>query len=97
MNRKCHSLVQLTSENLMGEEETEVIISGGCNMTRELDDIWKLSLTTMRWTHFQQTSLPYNLQFHDACITSDGAMYIFGGIFGPTRKRSNVLQKMWTK
>lgn len=60
-------------------------------------DIWKFSLSTLQWSLYQQTSLPYNLQFHDACVTADGAMYIFGGIFGPTRKRSNALQKMWTK
>lgn len=93
--RKCHSLVQHTVKDVYGSEENFVFIAGGnSGESGALNDIWKLSLNTRRWTRFRQTSLPSTIFFHDACITPDGLMYIFGGI-ATNNLRTNKLLKMW--
>lgn len=92
--RKCHSLVQHTTKDVDGSEETCVYVAGGNLSGTPLNDIWKLSLKTGRWMRFKQTNLPTSLFFHDACISSDGAMYIFGGIT-TNSTRTNDLYKMW--
>lgn len=92
--RKCHSLVQFTTKDIDNNEETCVYIAGGNYQGGPLNDVWKLSLKTRRWMMFRQTCLRTSLFFHDACITSDGAMYIFGGITTNT-SRTNNLYKMW--
>lgn len=92
--RKCHSLVQHTTTDVDGTEETCVYIAGGNASGVPLNDIWKLSLKTYRWMLFKQTNLQSSLFFHDACITPDGAMYIFGGI-STLSTRTNNLLKMW--
>lgn len=94
LRRKCHSLVQYTKTDLMDNKETIVLIAGGTNLEGAIRDIWQLSLKTLRWMKFKQTTLPTTLFFHDACVTSDGAMYIFGGITTNT-VRSDKLLKMW--
>lgn len=92
--RKCHSLVQYKIEEVQRGEDTIVIISGGLNHDGAIKDIWQLSLKNLRWMKFKQTNLQTSLFFHDACITKDGQMYIFGGITTNTI-RSNKLFKMW--
>jgi len=95
--RKCHSLVQHTTKGDVDDaEETSVYIAGGNNQAGPLNDVWRLSLTTRRWTRFKATGLRTTLYFHDACITSDGCMYIFGGITTNT-SRTNNLYKMWVR
>lgn len=90
--RKFHSCVQQQTDNGI-----EVVIAGGSKADSVyLDDIWKLNLTTHQWTKFAQTSLPYQLFFHDAATNGNGCMYTFGG----TTQRSdrmNDLHKMWIK
>jgi hypothetical protein len=92
--RKCHSLIQYKVEDIQRDNDTLVIISGGLNHEGSIRDIWQLSLTHLRWMRYKQTNLPTSLFFHDACITNEGAMYIFGGITTNTI-RSNKLFKMW--
>lgn len=93
--RKCHSLVQHTTRDIYDNEETCVYIVGGTNNnTGPLRDIWKLSLKTLRWTLFRKSILSTTLFFHDACITADGSMYIFGGIT-TNNSRSNKLLRVW--
>lgn len=92
--RKCHSLVQHTTRDIDGFEETCVFVAGGNASGIPLNDIWKLSFKTRRWMRFKQTNLQTSLFFHDACITPDGAMYIFGGI-STLSTRTNNLFKMW--
>lgn len=92
--RKCHSLVQHTTEDVHGNKETFVFIAGGLNHSGAIRDIWQLSLKSFRWVLYKQTNLPTTLFFHDACVTQDGAMYIFGGITTNTI-RSDKLFKMW--
>lgn len=92
--RKCHSLVQHTTKDVYENEETCVFVAGGNYQGGPLNDIWKLSLKTLRWMRFRQTCLRSSLFFHDACITPDGAMYIFGGITTNTT-RTNDLFKIW--
>lgn len=92
--RKCHSLVQHTLKDANGDEETFVYIVGGNNQSGPLSDVWRFSLKTRQWFCFKKAGLRTTLYFHDACITSDGCMYIFGGITSNTQ-RTNNLYKMW--
>lgn len=92
--RKCHSLVQHTVKHDNDEEETFVYILGGNNQAGPLNDVWRFSLKTHRWLCFKKAGLRTSLYFHDSCITSDGCMYIFGGITSNTQ-RTNNLYKMW--
>lgn len=92
--RKCHSLVQHTLKDVNDDEETCVYVAGGNYQNGPLNDLWKLSLKTRRWMRFAQTSLRTSLFFHDACITADGCLYIFGGITTNT-SRTNNLFKIW--
>lgn len=92
--RKCHSVVQYTKSDIYGNKETFVFVAGGLNHDGAIRDIWQLSLKTLRWMQFKQTNLPTTLFFHDACITEDGCMYVFGGITTNTI-RSDKLLKMW--
>lgn len=94
MPRKCHSLVQHTAKDCNENEETCVYITGGNFHGGPLKDVWKLSLKTRRWMRFRMASLRTSLFFHDACITNDACMYIFGGITTNTQ-RTNNLYKMW--
>lgn len=90
--RKFHSCIQQTTDNGI-----EIIIAGGYKTDTVLfDDVWKLNLTTHRWTCYAQTKLPYKLYFHDATSTRNGCMYLFGGTTH-TQNRTNDLFKMWTK
>lgn len=87
--RKFHSCVQQQTE-----EGIEVIVAGGFQSEVQFDDIWKLNLGTHQWTLYAQTKLPKKLHFHDAAITDNGCMYVFGGISG---SRNNDLHRMWLK
>lgn len=91
-NRKCHSLVQHTTKDIYDNDETCVYIAGG-NNREPFSDIWKLSLKTRQWSFFR-SSLGSSLVFHDACITTDGSMYIFGGTTY-NLSRSNKLLRIW--
>lgn len=88
LERKFHSLVQLPNG--------QVFIAGGSNDSVTLRDIWRLDLTSRTWTKLEKCRLPYRMYFHDAAVTPDGCMFIFGGVrerSGPTR--TNNLYKLW--
>ncbi|XP_049295093.1 kelch domain-containing protein 10 homolog [Anopheles funestus] len=91
--RKCHSCVQIRTD-----QGVEVVVAGGYDGVNYYNDIWKLNLSTMQWKKMQKSNLPYPLFFHDAAITSDGCMHIFGGIkySNNTSVRTNTLYRMWT-
>lgn len=87
--RKFHSLVHMASNGM-------VFVAGGCNDTAILRDIWRLDLANRQWTKLEKCRLPYRMYFHDAAVTPDGCMFIFGGVrerSGPTR--TNNLFKLW--
>lgn len=87
--RTFHSLVQMPDHG-------PVIIAGGNNDGVSMRDIWRLDLDTRRWTKLSKCRLPYRLFFHDATVTPDGCMFIFGGVRernGPVR--TNNLFKLW--
>ncbi|KFB48395.1 AGAP005004-PA-like protein [Anopheles sinensis] len=91
--RKCHSCVQIQTD-----QGLEVIVAGGYDGVMYFRDIWKLNLSSLEWKLMQKSSLPHPSFFHDAATTSDGCMYIFGGITfnNNTNVRTNTLLKMWT-
>lgn len=91
--RKCHSCVQIRTD-----QGLEVIVAGGYDGVNYYNDIWKLNLSTMQWKKMHKSNLPYPLFFHDAAVTNDGCMHIFGGIkySNGTSVRTNTLFKMWT-
>ncbi|XP_053677109.1 kelch domain-containing protein 10 homolog [Anopheles nili] len=91
--RKCHSCVQIRTD-----QGLEVVVAGGYDGISYFRDIWKLNLSTLQWKKMQKSNLPYPLFFHDAAVTSDGCMHIFGGIkfSNNTTVRTNTLYKMWT-
>lgn len=86
--RKFHSLVQLANNK-------QVFITGGCNDTATLRDIWRLDLTTRTWTELKNCRLPYRMYFHCGGVTQDGCMFIFGGIRERDGTRTNNLYKLW--
>lgn len=92
--RRCHSCIQYETEN-----GTEAIIAGGCGENLYFTDIWKLNIKTLKWTLMKAARLPRPLFFHDACITNNSCMYIFGGIQvnGRSWSRTNDLMKMWVR
>lgn len=85
--RKFHSLVHLGDL---------VIITGGCNDEMYFRDMWRFNLSTLEWTLLKQ-KLPHKLFFHDATVTREGCMYIFGGIRKQDGLRTRQLYKMWIK
>ncbi|XP_052859996.1 kelch domain-containing protein 10 homolog [Anopheles cruzii] len=91
--RKCHSCVQIRTE-----QGVEVIVAGGYDGNAYFRDIWKLNLMSLQWTLMKKSRLPYPLFFHDATVTTDGCMYVFGGIKfnNNTDVRTHSLYKMWT-
>ncbi|XP_050098285.1 kelch domain-containing protein 10 homolog [Anopheles aquasalis] len=92
--RKCHSCVQIRTDT-----GVEVIVAGGYDGVTYFRDIWKLNLSTLQWKFMKKSRLPFPLFFHDASITSEGCMYIFGGIkfYNNVNVRTHLLYKMWTK
>lgn len=75
--RRCHGSVQYTDERT---GTTTVVISGGYDGDRVFSDVWRLDLGTLQWTRLRKCILPCPVYFHSATLTSEGRMYIFGGI-----------------
>ncbi len=97
--RKCHSLVQY----LNSQGEICVVIAAGITgSNKELDDIWKLNLSSFQWNKLR-AEIPTNLFFHDAAITSSYCMMIFAGIVSEsssrrtTRHRTNTIYKIYVE
>ncbi|XP_032514024.1 kelch domain-containing protein 10 homolog [Danaus plexippus] len=90
--RKCHSAVQIETEN-----GVQVFVAGGTDGQSVFDDIWRLDISKMQWTLMQKTVLPHPLYFHSSTVTSNGCMYIFGGIEPNDNetRRNNILYKAW--
>lgn len=89
-NRKCHSCV------LHGNC---VFVVGGNDGRKSFKDIWRLNLVDQSWTCFMNGASIFStpLFFHDAAVTSDGSMYIFGGIKmrNGTALRTNIVHQIW--
>lgn len=90
--RKCHSAVQVETEN-----DVQVFVAGGSDGQSVFDDIWRLSIKDLQWTLMQKTVLPHPLYFHSSAGTSFGCMYVFGGIEPKEESacRNNKLYKAW--
>ncbi|GMS96090.1 hypothetical protein PENTCL1PPCAC_18265, partial [Pristionchus entomophagus] len=94
--RRCHSLVQWGRQ---------VIIAGGCydeprrtNVgATVLGCVWSFNLDTHVWR--KMDDLPIPCYFHDASITNEGKMFIFGGVrdSSPPNPRGRIasLQTLW--
>ncbi|KAK7068074.1 hypothetical protein SK128_013744 [Halocaridina rubra] len=67
--RKCHAAVQ---------RGTDLYIIGGADGNEVFDDIWKLNLITLAWSRLDLVT-PVPLYFHDAAVTPNGCLYIYGG------------------
>ncbi|KAJ2952939.1 hypothetical protein O0L34_g7310 [Tuta absoluta] len=90
--RKCHSAVQIDTPS-----GSQVFVAGGSDGQSVFEDVWKLNVSTLQWHLMQKTLLPNPLYFHSSTVTSDGCMYVFGGIEPKERaaSRNNVLYKVW--
>ncbi|CAL8111185.1 unnamed protein product [Orchesella dallaii] len=88
LRRKCFSSVQ------MGDD---VYICGGCNNQTVYQDIWRFNIPKRQW-HFLPIQMPTPLSFHAASLTSEGCMYVFGGVTSIKRGvRTNQVFKIWLK
>lgn len=86
--RVYHSCVQTGSD---------VYICGGHNNHTIFDDVWRLSLSDLRWTKLPAV-MPVACFFHAAAITPAQCMYIFGGVTClEDRVRTSAVYKIWLK
>lgn len=84
--RKFHAAVQ---------HGNYAYLCGGFDGNIMFDDIWRLDLSTLRWTKLSQR-LPRPIYFHSATVTPAGCMYVFGGVTSEMGdRRSNEIYKMW--
>lgn len=90
--RKCHSAVQIDTPSGI-----QVFVAGGSDGQAVFEDIWRLSVNTLQWNIMQQAVLPHPLYFHSSTVTSQGCMYVFGGIEpkDDATSRNNILYKVW--
>lgn len=90
--RKCHSLVQID----LPDGNTYAYIAGGFDGTILFCCIWRLDIAELQWTLMKRSLIPTQVYFHSATVTSQGCMYMFGGIENASEKtRINNLYKMW--
>ncbi|XP_045596373.2 kelch domain-containing protein 10 [Procambarus clarkii] len=68
--RRCLAAVQ---------RHHELYVVGGTDGTEVMDDVWRLDLVTLGWTRLPYT-LPTPLYFHDASLTQNGCLYVYGGL-----------------
>lgn len=91
--RRCHSLVRRAKY---------IIITGGIyhdpepQTHRLYSDVWIFNIEEYSWRKYEH-SLPKAVFFHDAVITEDGCMLIFGGVHGIVAgsPRNNTLYSVW--
>lgn len=65
--RRCHGAVQISTEN-----DIHVFISGGYDGLTVFEDIWKLELSTLRWTLIESCTLCLPSYFHSSAVTPEG-------------------------
>ncbi|XP_020290298.1 kelch domain-containing protein 10 homolog isoform X2 [Pseudomyrmex gracilis] len=92
--RRCHGCVQHKDEKT---GVTSVFISGGYDGDWVFSDVWRLDLSTRRWTLLRECILPSPVYFHSAALTPEGRMYIFGGIVKVNNEvqRTNAVYSAW--
>ncbi|UMM29431.1 hypothetical protein L5515_011794 [Caenorhabditis briggsae] len=91
--RRCHTIAR---------RSTKVIMTGGIfHRENGLDvlvhsDVWIFEMTDYSWEKYEH-SLPRAVYFHDAAITEEGCMMVFGGAheLTPTAPRNNKLYFAW--
>lgn len=82
--RRCHAAVQ---------RGKDLYIVGGTDGTEVFDDVWKLDLLSLSWARLALV-LPRPLYFHDAAITPNGCLYVYGGLSSiGSRERSQSLYR----
>lgn len=88
--RKCHSCTRYRDDMYLCGGMT----GGGLEESSIHADVWKFHLPTYQWTRLK-TKLPVPVYFHTADVTSEGCLYIFGGVCRIDDERTNCLQKIW--
>lgn len=89
--RRCHGAVQIETDNGI-----QVFIIGGYDGHLVFDDLWRLELSTLRWTLIKPCKLPRSIYFHSAAVSPAGKLHIFGGIYGGSEiSRSNDIMSLW--
>ncbi|XP_019870567.1 kelch domain-containing protein 10 homolog isoform X2 [Aethina tumida] len=90
--RRCHGAVQIDTDT-----GVQVFITGGHDGENVFNDLWKLDLKTMQWTCFDFCQLPISTYFHDAAVSPEGKLYVFGGINSIDDEvvRSNTIYSTW--
>ncbi|XP_045120096.1 kelch domain-containing protein 10-like [Portunus trituberculatus] len=68
--RRCHAAVQ---------RDNELYVLGGTDGEEVFSDMWRLNLVSLAWTKLSLT-LPTPLYFHDAALTKNGCIYVYGGL-----------------
>ncbi|XP_042891089.1 kelch domain-containing protein 10-like [Penaeus japonicus] len=80
--RRCHAAVQ---------RGKDLYIMGGTDGSEVFDDLWKLDLHSLSWARLSLV-LPRPLYFHDAAVTPNGSLYVYGGLSSiGSRERSSSL------
>lgn len=89
--RRCHGAIQLDTPTGI-----QVFIIGGYDGENVFDDLWKLELSTLQWTHIENCRLPRPTYFHSTAATPEGKLYVFGGIYiNDDINRSNDVFTTW--
>ncbi|CAI5447113.1 unnamed protein product [Caenorhabditis angaria] len=97
--RRCHSMTRFGRNVIIAGGagmETRRIVGGRIEpMTTIMNDIWIFNLDSRQWRK-HETTLPVPVFFHDAAITKDGLLLIFGGTMSEkSNKRTNAIQYAW--
>ncbi|KAK5640434.1 hypothetical protein RI129_011245 [Pyrocoelia pectoralis] len=92
--RRCHGIVQVKTDN-----DIHVFVLGGYQTNEQaFNDLWRLELSTLRWTLITKNMLPKAPYFHSVALTREGKLYVFGGMEGGrVLKRNNKLFSAWIR
>ncbi|XP_074109603.1 kelch domain-containing protein 10 homolog isoform X1 [Cotesia typhae] len=79
-------------------KETSIVISGGTMDRKIYSDVWRLRLSTLRWTCLNKLGsiLPLAICEHDATTSRDGKMYVFGGRIKRTNNRLTEVNSLYS-
>ncbi|XP_057331203.1 kelch domain-containing protein 10 homolog [Microplitis mediator] len=77
--------------------EINVIISGGQDVNNRFNDIWKLNLTTLKWTCLERFGavLPHYVSNNSMAVSPAGQLFTFGGfIFSDDMEQGTCLSTL---
>ncbi|KAK4305103.1 hypothetical protein Pmani_022979 [Petrolisthes manimaculis] len=82
--RRSHAAVQMNND---------LYVIGGTDGMTVYDDVWRLHLPSLTWTR-HPLRLPTPLYFHDAALTQNGILYVYGGLSSVgSSQRSSALYR----